>query len=103
MARPIDTGSEQLTAEVGDDGVCILPMNRPEARNAMTGGMLSGLALALAEAETALDVRCVVLTGTGSVEHLAENAASIDAPPLPPDHLARLASLFGHLDTVTSD
>ncbi len=45
----------------------------------------------------------VVLTGTGSVGHLAENAASINAPPLPPDHLARLATLFGHVDTVTGD
>lgn len=45
----------------------------------------------------------VVLTGTGSVEHLAENAASINAPPLPPDHLARLATLFGHVDSVTGD
>ena len=34
----------------------------------------------------------VVLTGTGSVEHLAENVASINGPPLPPDHLARLAT-----------
>lgn len=65
MSRSIETGSEHLTAEVGDDGVCVITMNRPEARNAMTSGMLSGLALALADAETATDVRCVVLTGAG--------------------------------------
>ena len=32
----------------------------------------------------------VVLTGTGSVDHLAENVASINGPPLPADHLAQL-------------
>ncbi len=65
MARTIDTGSEHLDASVSDDGIALITMNRPERRNAMTDGMLSGLALALAEVETATDVRCVVLTGAG--------------------------------------
>ena len=45
----------------------------------------------------------VVLTGTGSTEHLAQNVASINAPPLPAEHQARLRQLFGHLDTVSGD
>jgi L-galactose dehydrogenase len=45
----------------------------------------------------------VVLTGTGSVDHLAENVAAINAPPLPADHLARLHALFGAVDSVTGD
>jgi L-galactose dehydrogenase len=45
----------------------------------------------------------VVLTGTGSVEHLTANVASIDGPPLPADHLAQLQALFGHVDSVTGD
>jgi L-galactose dehydrogenase len=45
----------------------------------------------------------VVLTGTGSVDHLSQNVASINGPPLPPDALARLEALFGHVDTVTGD
>jgi L-galactose dehydrogenase len=45
----------------------------------------------------------VVLTGTGSVDHLAENVASINGPPLPADHLARLHTLFGHIDCVAGD
>jgi L-galactose dehydrogenase len=45
----------------------------------------------------------VVLTGTGSLDHLAENVASINGPPLPAAHLARLQSLFGHVDSVTGD
>jgi len=65
MARSIDTGTETLSAEVDDHGVAVITMNRPERRNAMTGAMLSGLAQALADFETARDVRCVVLTGAG--------------------------------------
>jgi 2-(1,2-epoxy-1,2-dihydrophenyl)acetyl-CoA isomerase len=65
MARTFDTGSEHLSCEIGDDGVAVITMNRPEARNAMTGGMISGLTASLAEVETATDVRCVVLTGAG--------------------------------------
>ncbi len=44
-----------------------------------------------------------VLTGTGSVDHLAENVASINGPPLPDEHHQRLDKLFGHLDSVTGD
>ncbi|MGI9596449.1 MAG: enoyl-CoA hydratase, partial [Acidimicrobiales bacterium] len=64
MPRSIETGSDHLTAVV-DDGVAVITMDRPERRNAMTDGMLAGLAGALAEVETAEDVRCVVLTGAG--------------------------------------
>ena len=65
MARSIDTGTDTLTAEVDDHGVAVITMNRPERRNAMTDGMLDGLAIALRDVETAADVRCVVLTGAG--------------------------------------
>ncbi|MDH3680737.1 MAG: enoyl-CoA hydratase-related protein [Acidimicrobiia bacterium] len=65
MARTIDTGSEHLTAEVDDAGVGVITMNRPESRNAMTAAMTAGIATALADFETAADVRCIVLTGAG--------------------------------------
>jgi L-galactose dehydrogenase len=45
----------------------------------------------------------VVLTGTGSVDHLEANVAAINAPPLPEPHQARLRDLFGHLATVSGD
>lgn len=64
MTRTIETGSEHLHAVV-ENGIAVITMDRPESRNAMTGGMLSGLAIALDDAETAEDVRCVVLTGAG--------------------------------------
>ncbi|MEM7284816.1 MAG: enoyl-CoA hydratase-related protein [Actinomycetota bacterium] len=65
MSRSIETGSPNLTAEVGDDGVAVITMDRPERRNALTGAMLSGLAKALADVEFDPEVRCVVLTGAG--------------------------------------
>ncbi len=40
-------------------------MNRPEARNAMTGTMTAALADALGGAELDPAVRCIVLTGSG--------------------------------------
>ncbi|MCP4226302.1 MAG: enoyl-CoA hydratase, partial [Actinomycetia bacterium] len=65
MARSFDTGSDDLTCEIGDDGVAVITMDRPERRNAFSDGMLAGLAASLDEVETANDVRCVVLTGAG--------------------------------------
>ena len=64
MATTIETGTTELLAEV-DDGVLTLTMNRPEARNAMTGTMTAALAEALAVAELDPQVRCIVLTGAG--------------------------------------
>lgn len=65
MSRSIETGSEHLHCEIDDGGVAVITMDRPERRNAMTGDMMSGLALSLREVEVANDVRCVVLTGAG--------------------------------------
>ena len=62
--RTIDTGTEHLLARV-EDGVAVLVMNRPERRNALSGEMLSGMTLALREAESSNEIKCVVLTGAG--------------------------------------
>ena len=45
----------------------------------------------------------VVLTGTGDVAHLEANLAAIEAPPLPPNVLARLERLFGKVDSVSGN
>jgi len=62
--RVIETGTDDLLAHV-EDRVAVLTMNRPERRNALSGGMLAGLQSVLAEVEVATDVGCVVLTGAG--------------------------------------
>ena len=65
-ATPIDTGidSDHLLAHE-EDGVAVITLNRPEARNAMSGDMNAALARVLDHAERAPSVRCVVLTGAG--------------------------------------
>lgn len=62
--RSIETGTTHLLAEVRD-GVAVVTFNRPERRNAMSDEMLAGFRAALVDAETAPDVRCVVVTGAG--------------------------------------
>ena len=48
-----------------ENGVLTLTMNRPEARNAMSGEMMSKLQEAVPRAAADPKVRCVVLTGAG--------------------------------------
>ncbi len=47
------------------DGVARLTINRPERRNAISWGVISGMRTALAQAKDDPDVRVVVLTGAG--------------------------------------
>ena len=61
----IDTGTDHLLLEKGD-GIAVLTMNRPEARNAMSGEMNEAMQRILAEVEVDPEVRCVVLTGAGN-------------------------------------
>ena len=44
MQQKIDTGTEDLLASL-DEGVLTLTLNRPEARNAMSGAMTAALPL----------------------------------------------------------
>jgi aryl-alcohol dehydrogenase-like predicted oxidoreductase len=43
----------------------------------------------------------VVLSGTGSLEHLEQNVASILRPPLPADVRQKLVDMFARVDTVS--
>ncbi len=45
----------------------------------------------------------VILSGTGAVAHLEENARSINAPPLPSGALARLRNAFARVDCVSGN
>ena len=51
--------------ETQENGIATLTMNRPEARNAMSGEMMSAMTEALPRLAQDRRVRCVVLTGRG--------------------------------------
>ena len=48
-----------------DDGVLIITMNRPEAKNAMNKAQAEGIAAALDRLDAESDLRCAILTGAG--------------------------------------
>ncbi len=68
--------------------------------------LADGAATSLADAayrfcrdEAGIDV---VLTGTGSIEHLEDNVVSMARPPLPPDARDQLVRIFDGVDSVTA-
>jgi 2-(1,2-epoxy-1,2-dihydrophenyl)acetyl-CoA isomerase len=60
----IDTGTNDLLASL-DNGIGLLTLNRPDARNAMSGDMNAALQAMLAQFELDPEVKVVVLTGAG--------------------------------------
>jgi len=56
--------SEELTTHE-DDGVLVITMNRPEARNAMNKAVAEGIAAALDRLDSEAGLRVAVLTGAG--------------------------------------
>ena len=64
MRRPLDTGTDDLLAEV-DGAVGVLTFNRPERRNALSTAMYSGFEAALPQLAADPAVRVVMLTGAG--------------------------------------
>ena len=64
MTTAIDTGTEDLLAELHDDGVLVATLNRPDTRNGFSGAMGHALGEIYRRADTDDAVRVVVLTGT---------------------------------------
>ena len=48
-----------------EDGVLIVTMNRPEAKNAMSKALAEGISAAMDRLEAEDDLRCAILTGAG--------------------------------------
>lgn len=93
-SHDINTGTTHLLADL-TDGVLTLTMNRPEARNALTLEMLDALSDQLARAETAKDVRCIVLTGAGKGFCSGGDVKAM-ADPDSPDHPANATDDYIH-------
>ncbi len=60
----MDTGTDDLLAHE-EAQVLTITLNRPQARNAMSGAMNDALATTLEYGERSPNVRCIVLTGAG--------------------------------------
>jgi enoyl-CoA hydratase/carnithine racemase len=56
--------SEPVLTEVSD-GIAVITINRPEARNAVNGAVARGMAAAIDDLDARADVRVLVLTGAG--------------------------------------
>jgi 2-(1,2-epoxy-1,2-dihydrophenyl)acetyl-CoA isomerase len=77
---PIETGTEELLAEI-KDGVAVITMNRPHRRNAFSPALLSALATVLAQVEADEAVGCVVLTGAAGAFSAGGDVKSMAARP----------------------
>jgi enoyl-CoA hydratase/carnithine racemase len=64
MTHTIDTGTDDLLAELHDDGVLVATLNRPDTRNAFSGPMGRALGDIYRMADIDNSVRVVVITGT---------------------------------------
>jgi enoyl-CoA hydratase len=71
----VPSAETDLLAE-RDGGILVLTMNRPARKNALSLEMLAGLADAWDLADTDPDIRCVVLTGSGSTYCVGGDLAS---------------------------
>jgi enoyl-CoA hydratase len=63
QAQP-EAAAEPVRTEV-QDGVAVITINRPKARNAVNGAVARGIAAAIDELDARPDVRVLVLTGAG--------------------------------------
>jgi len=59
------SGADDELVRDRQGALSLLRLNRPEARNSLTSGLVDALGTAILEAESDADVRAVVLTGTG--------------------------------------
>jgi enoyl-CoA hydratase len=85
--------SEPVLTEVSD-GVAVITVNRPEARNAINGAVARGIAAALDEFEARADVRVLILTGAGGTFSAGMDLKGFlagDAPIVPGRGFAGLA------------
>lgn len=90
-----NSGTSHLLADI-DDGVFTLTLNRPEARNALSVEMLEALSLQLERAESAREVRCIVLTGAGKgfcaggdVKGMTDENSDVHPGKAPHDYITR--------------
>jgi enoyl-CoA hydratase/carnithine racemase len=84
--------SEKLVLDYPAEAVARLTLSRPEARNALDHELLGAIVEAMSSLDRGIEVRCVVLTGTG-----AAFSAGYDIASIPDESFARDAeALVAH-------
>ena len=56
--------ADEVLIEI-DDGIAVITINRPQARNAVNGAVSAGIAAAVEDLDARRDVRVLILTGAG--------------------------------------
>ncbi len=72
-------GTEHLTFEV-EGATAVVTLNRPEAKNALSGPMLVGMADAWQEIDANDGIRCAILTGAGGTFCAGMDLKSMSGP-----------------------
>lgn len=57
--------SDDIQIDISDGSIWVITLNRPQALNAITMDMAATLSTKLAEAETDVRARCIIITGAG--------------------------------------
>jgi enoyl-CoA hydratase len=66
VSQPDEAPAAQpVCTTVDGDGIAVITINRPEARNAVNGAVARGIAAALEDFDGRRDVRVLILTGAG--------------------------------------
>jgi aryl-alcohol dehydrogenase-like predicted oxidoreductase len=99
-----DALKELLDTLAANDEIDLTGYNQDAPLDFLTA---PGVAASLTEAayrycrhEPGMDV---VLSGTGSIDHLEENASALQMPPLPQDALDRVNKLFAGVDSASGN
>ena len=86
-SRAVETGTGQLLARI-EDGVAVLTLNRPEARNALSAELSPALRRMIAQMSADDSVRAILLTGAGTafcaggdVKNMGDRRAPTDETP----------------------
>jgi enoyl-CoA hydratase len=66
VSQPDEAAAAQpVCTAVDGEGIAVITINRPEARNAVNGAVARGIAAAVDEFDSRRDVRVIILTGAG--------------------------------------
>lgn len=74
-----DSGAQPVISSRPAPGVCLISLNQPERRNALTEEMAQALRRALAEVAADLSVRALVVSGTGAAFCAGADLGSLGA------------------------